>query len=69
MACVPTSGSVRTHAARRLPFGLCLKAMLRDAATGGKVPETFFTQTLGCSPPRDAATFAALKLPDVKTVE
>ncbi len=31
---------------------------------GSKVPETFFTQTLSCAPPRDAATFAALKLPE-----
>ena len=31
---------------------------------GSKVPETFFTQTLGCAPPRDAASFAALKLPE-----
>lgn len=26
--------------------------------TGGKVPETFFTATLGCSAPRDAVTLA-----------
>ena len=34
---------------------------------GGKVPETFFTSVLGCSPPTDAATFAALRLPEVAT--
>ena len=60
---------MRTHAARRLLLHLVSDPFWVDAAAGGKVPETFFTQTLGCSPPRDAATFAALKLPDVKTVE
>jgi len=32
---------------------------------GGKVPETFFSATLGCSAPRDAATFASLRLPSI----